>query len=420
MTRVRARAHATAAHATAAHATAAHAKARAPRRPARRTEAPCAPRRSRSPSRPSSKQSWVTSAPRASRSPMTTGPAVRGTAGAAGSRGRAGRHGRAPPASRQRVPPLTERVQGARSASLGVFVTWARATSPSSSPGVALLGAPALQGHRDDERREHRGVARSRRRPVERVHGSGADVLLGAPARRGPRRRPADPWGHPHGPGPARERRGRGAHGDRRRVLGSHDDPASIASERFFELVFPSHPLGRDPLGTLSSVAGIDASDVRAFFSRHYGSANLVVGAAGDVDHDHVAALVGGWRPGWQRRGARRGGAARRRPAPRGPPLALRAGPDRRRGADPTAFGRPARHLPRLRPAPRRRALLSAVHLLPRARGPRVPGVLRASAVHRRGRAVRGGGLRTRARGPRPRARRRRGGRPRRRRRDRA
>ena len=80
-------------------------------------------------------------------------------------------------------------------------------------------------------------------------------------------------------------------------ILGSHDDPASIASERFFELVFASHPLGRDPLGTLASVAGIDAADVRAFFSSHYGAANLVVAAAGDVDHDHVAAAVAAWRP---------------------------------------------------------------------------------------------------------------------------
>ena len=45
-------------------------------------------------------------------------------------------------------------------------------------------------------------------------------------------------------------------------ILGSHDDPASVASERFFELIFPSHPLGRDPLGTLESVRGITTHDV--------------------------------------------------------------------------------------------------------------------------------------------------------------
>jgi predicted Zn-dependent peptidase len=79
-------------------------------------------------------------------------------------------------------------------------------------------------------------------------------------------------------------------------ILGSHDDPASIASERFFELVFASHALGRDPLGTLESVRGITPADVRTFFSRHYGAANLVIAAAGDVDHARVADAVARWR----------------------------------------------------------------------------------------------------------------------------
>jgi len=80
-------------------------------------------------------------------------------------------------------------------------------------------------------------------------------------------------------------------------ILGSHDDPASIAAERFFELIFFGHPLGRDPLGTLESVRGITPTDVRGFFSRHYGAENLVVAAAGDVDHDRIARTVAGWAP---------------------------------------------------------------------------------------------------------------------------
>lgn len=78
-------------------------------------------------------------------------------------------------------------------------------------------------------------------------------------------------------------------------ILGSHDDPASVASERFFELVFDAHPLGRDPLGTLESVRGLSPDDVRGFFSRHYGAPNLVIAAAGDVDHDAIAARVSAW-----------------------------------------------------------------------------------------------------------------------------
>ncbi len=78
-------------------------------------------------------------------------------------------------------------------------------------------------------------------------------------------------------------------------ILGAHDDPASVASERFFELVLRGHALGRDPLGTLSSVRGLAAADVRGFFAAHYGAANLVVAAAGDVDHDAVARAVTAW-----------------------------------------------------------------------------------------------------------------------------
>ncbi len=95
-------------------------------------------------------------------------------------------------------------------------------------------------------------------------------------------------------------------------ILGSHDDPASVASERFFELVLGEHALGRDPLGTLDSVRHIAQADVRDFFSTFYGGANLVIAAAGDVDHDRVASAVGSWPA------ARVERIARGEPPPRG------------------------------------------------------------------------------------------------------
>jgi predicted Zn-dependent peptidase len=78
-------------------------------------------------------------------------------------------------------------------------------------------------------------------------------------------------------------------------ILGAHDDPASVAAERFFELVFPSHPLGRDPLGTLETVRRIQTEDVQGFFAGHYGPQNLVVAAAGDVEHAAVVKAVSMW-----------------------------------------------------------------------------------------------------------------------------
>jgi predicted Zn-dependent peptidase len=78
-------------------------------------------------------------------------------------------------------------------------------------------------------------------------------------------------------------------------ILISRDDPGSVAAERFFESIFASHPLGRDPLGTLGSVRAITPGDLRGFFDSHYGPANLVVAAAGDVDHAAVRAAVERW-----------------------------------------------------------------------------------------------------------------------------
>ena len=125
-------------------------------------------------------------------------------------------------------------------------------------------------------------------------------------------------------------------------ILGAHDDPASVASERFFELALRGHALGRDPLGTLSSVRGLTAADVRGFFAAHYGAANLVVAAAGDVDHDDVARAVAAWPAPRERPLAARRTGGRRRPARRRA-RAGGAGPGGDRRAHPGA-GRPRRH----------------------------------------------------------------------------
>ena len=184
-------------------------------------------------------------------------------------------------------------------------------------------------------------------------------------------------------------------------ILGSHDDPASVASERFFEL-----RLRRAP--------------ARARPARHARRRCARISA-----RRRPRVLLAPLRRGEPRR--RRGG--RRRPRRRGARRRRRGRPSARRRAatGDAAAGRgtarrevvhapfeqaqvvigvpipprarpAARRVPRLRPAARRRALVAAVHLDPRARGPRVPGVLRARPVHRRGRPVRRGRHRPRAR----------------------
>jgi len=72
-------------------------------------------------------------------------------------------------------------------------------------------------------------------------------------------------------------------------ILMHADEPADYAAEQCTAALFPDHPLGREVLGTAESVASLDQSRIRAFFDTHYRAGNLVVAAAGDVDHRRLA-----------------------------------------------------------------------------------------------------------------------------------
>jgi len=72
-------------------------------------------------------------------------------------------------------------------------------------------------------------------------------------------------------------------------ILMHADEPADLASERWQAALFPGHPLGRDTLGTASTVQHIGRDDVSGFFERHYRPGNMVVSVAGDCTHEKVA-----------------------------------------------------------------------------------------------------------------------------------
>jgi predicted Zn-dependent peptidase len=100
-------------------------------------------------------------------------------------------------------------------------------------------------------------------------------------------------------------------------ILMHADEPADLASEHWQSELFPGHPLGRDTLGTASSVQAISREDVRRFFEHHYRPANMVVSVAGDCTHEAVAADL-------ERRFAgTSGGAAPARTAPEPEVVAL-------------------------------------------------------------------------------------------------
>jgi predicted Zn-dependent peptidase len=70
------------------------------------------------------------------------------------------------------------------------------------------------------------------------------------------------------------------------------DDPEDVVAVRLFEALFPGHSLGREVLGSEASIGGLTRDDVAGFFSQWYRPSNLVVTAAGDVDHDLLAERV--------------------------------------------------------------------------------------------------------------------------------
>ncbi len=72
-------------------------------------------------------------------------------------------------------------------------------------------------------------------------------------------------------------------------VLMHLDEPADVVQERFAAAVFPGHTLGREVLGLPEVINSVEVSEIRSFFEEHYRPANIVVAAAGRVDHARLA-----------------------------------------------------------------------------------------------------------------------------------
>jgi predicted Zn-dependent peptidase len=100
-------------------------------------------------------------------------------------------------------------------------------------------------------------------------------------------------------------------------ILMHADEPADLAAEQCISGLFPRHPLGREVMGSAPSVGGLDSIAIRSFFDDHYLADNLVVAAAGDVDHGAVAEAID------RHFATRTGGARPERVAPRGGPESM-------------------------------------------------------------------------------------------------
>jgi predicted Zn-dependent peptidase len=70
------------------------------------------------------------------------------------------------------------------------------------------------------------------------------------------------------------------------------DDPQDKVFDVLGEAVFGSHPLGRAIIGRADVVGSADSEALRAFHAARYVPSNIVVAAAGSLDHDKLVEFV--------------------------------------------------------------------------------------------------------------------------------
>ena len=71
--------------------------------------------------------------------------------------------------------------------------------------------------------------------------------------------------------------------------LRMHEDtPDELVHSVFSEALYPAQPVGREVLGDRDAIVAMSRDDIAGFHHHHYRSGNLVVAAAGNVDHDRI------------------------------------------------------------------------------------------------------------------------------------
>lgn len=70
------------------------------------------------------------------------------------------------------------------------------------------------------------------------------------------------------------------------------DSPDSVVHETWLQNFWPRHPLGRPILGTVETVSSFTQNTVFDHHARHFNPANIVVAAAGHLEHDEMIARI--------------------------------------------------------------------------------------------------------------------------------
>lgn len=70
------------------------------------------------------------------------------------------------------------------------------------------------------------------------------------------------------------------------------DTPDELIHDLFAQNLWKNHPLGRSGLGDAKTVRSFTKDDVLNFFSRNYVQENMVIAAAGNLEHEQIVNLV--------------------------------------------------------------------------------------------------------------------------------
>jgi predicted Zn-dependent peptidase len=99
------------------------------------------------------------------------------------------------------------------------------------------------------------------------------------------------------------------------------DTPQELVHDLFSEAVFGAHALGRPVIGTAEVISSVSRRALSAYHRAMYTGGNIVVAAAGNIQHDRFASLL----ERFERKSAAGTGAPRvRRPLTQVPPPGLR------------------------------------------------------------------------------------------------
>jgi predicted Zn-dependent peptidase len=71
------------------------------------------------------------------------------------------------------------------------------------------------------------------------------------------------------------------------------DAPQDLVHDLISEAIFGDHPLGRPVIGTAEVISSIPRDEISKYHGELYVPANIVVAAAGNIEHDRVVELVG-------------------------------------------------------------------------------------------------------------------------------